>query len=328
MNDYIMEAGLELERQWTEYFGLTTLSDLTAQIRKGNLQDIIQVCEAMHDRRMVQIASAIKNSGKRLVLLAGPSSSGKTTCSKKLCIQLRAEGLKPIYLGLDDYYKNRDEIPVGEDGLRDFESISAIDVELFNRQMEELLSGKTVDVPEFDFTSGKKVFGKRHVHVLPGQPIIIEGILALKDELTAHLPDEEKFKIYTCPLSSLKQNDGSRLKRGDIRKLRRLIRDHAKRNYTLEQTFELWPKVRAGEDVNIFPYSKNADEIFNSSQPYELAFLKNKAMPLLDAVSADNQFYREAQRLKKILDQVDAVDDASDIEGDSILREFIGGGVL
>ena len=292
------------------------------------MPEIIQICEAMHDRRMVQIAYGIHRSGKRLVLLAGPSSSGKTTCTKKLCIQLHAEGLKPVYIGIDDYYKNRDEIPAGPDGLQDFESISAIDTELFNRQMQDLLDGKTVDVPRFDFLLGYKVFGERHVRVAEGQPIVIEGILALKPELTALLPEEEKFRIYACPLSTLKQNDGSHTKRGDIRKLRRMVRDHAKRGWGPEQTFEMWPKVRDGEDINIFPYSKDADEIFNSSQPYELAALKKHAVPILETIGKDSRFYKEGCRLKKLLAQVDELKDEEYIEADSVIREFIGGGDL
>jgi len=328
MDDSIMESGLETERIWGEYLGLITLADLNSQNEKGRIPEIIQICEVMHDRRMVQIADHIKKSGRRLILLAGPSSSGKTTTAKKLCIHLRAIGLKPVYLGVDDYYKERDEIPFGEDGTQDFEAISAIDTELFNRQVADILDGKTVDVPHFDFISGKKIFGQRQVCAGKDRPLVIEGILALTDELTAHLPEEEKFYLYTCPLSSLKQTDGSRVKRGDIRKIRRLVRDHAKRGWDLEQTFSMWPKVRAGEDVNIFPYSKKADEIFNSSQPYELAVLKKHAMPLLAEVEKGHKYYGEAQRLKKLLDQVDSIEDESGIEADAVIREFIGGGSL
>ncbi len=328
MDDIIYESGLETERQWSEYLGLTTLGDLKDQYEKGNIKEIIQICEAMHDKRMVQIAYGIKRSGRRLVLLAGPSSSGKTTSAKKLCIQLMAEGLKPIYIGIDDYYKERDEIPPGPDGLQDFESINAIDTELFNSQIDDILHGKEADVPNFNFVTGKKEFGNRIIQAKEGQPLIIEGILALKPELTVHLPEEEKFRIYTCPLSTLKQNDGSRVKRGDIRKIRRLIRDHAKRDWNLTQTFEMWPKVRAGENENIFPYSGIADEIFNSSQPYELAVLKKHAMPLLTAEVRGSKFYDEAQRLIRLLDQVPSLEDDSLIEGDSIIREFIGGGEL
>ena len=328
MHDSIMENGLEMERQWSEYLGLTTLADLNDKIEKGYIREIIQICEAIHDRRMVQIAYGIRRSGKRLIFLAGPSSSGKTTSAKKLCIQLMAEGLKPIYIGIDDYYKERSEIPAGPDGLQDFESISAIDTELFNSQIDDILHGMETDVPSFNFVTGKKEFGGRHIKANGNQPIIIEGILALKPELSDHLPEEEKFRIYTCPLSTLKQNDGSRIKRGDIRKIRRLIRDHAKRDWNLEQTFEMWPKVRDGEDENIFPFSKTADEIFNSSQPYELAVLKKHAMPLLLAEKPGNKFYKEAQRLKTLLDQVVSIEDESLIEGDSVIREFIGGGEL
>ncbi|MBQ9826405.1 MAG: nucleoside kinase [Firmicutes bacterium] len=328
MHDIIMESGLELERQWKEYLGLYTLADLNEQYEKGNIKEIIQICEAIHDRRMVQMAYGIRRSGKRMVLLAGPSSSGKTTTAKKLCIQLMAEGLKPIYIGTDDYYKERDEIPPGPDGLQDFESINAIDTELFNSQMDAILHGREVDIPSFNFSTGKKEFGHRLVTARPEQPVIVEGILALKPELSYHLPEEEKFRIYACPLSSLKQNDGSRIKRGDIRKIRRLVRDHAKRDWNLEQTFEMWPKVRAGENENIFPYSGIADEIFNSSQPYELAVLKKHAMPLLLAEKPGARFFDEAQRLKRLLDQVVSIEDESLIEGDSIVREFIGGGEL
>jgi len=328
MHDSIMENGLEVERQWSEYLGLTTITDLNEKYKKGYIKDIIMVCEAMHDRRMVQIADRIAQSGKRVVLLAGPSSSGKTTSARKLCIQLYAEGVKPIYLGIDDYYKDRSEILPGPDGLCDFESISAIDTVLLNQQINDILAGKEVIPPRFDFMLGKKVYGERRIKAKPDQPIVIEGILALKPELSDGLPDDEKFRIYTCPLSSLKQYNGKPIGKSDIRKLRRLVRDHANRNWDLEQTFEMWPKVREGEEANIFPYAKTADEIFNSSQPYELAVLKKHAMPMLLAEKPENRFYEEAQRLKRLLDQADSIEEENLIEPDAVIREFIGGGEL
>ena len=328
MHDSIMENGLELERKWRDYLGLDTLADLNSKQKKGYIKDIILVCDAMQDRSMVQIADNIASSGKRLVLLAGPSSSGKTTSARKLCIHLYAQGIRPVYLGIDDYYKDRDEILPGPDGLCDFESISAIDTELFNSQINSILEGKVVELPVFDFLQGKKVYGQRRIKAASDQPVVVEGILALKPELTEFLPEEEKFRIYTCPLSSLKQNNGKSVGRSDIRKLRRLIRDHAKRNWNLEQTFEMWPKVRAGEEANIFPYAKTADEVLNTSQPYELAILKKHAMPLLLEEEPGKRYYEEAQRLVNLLDQVDSIEEEHLIEMDSVIREFIGGGEL
>ena len=327
MDDLIINSGYELERQWKEYLGLTSFEDLNNMYRDGWTKELIMVCEAMHDRRMVEITDHIKNSGARLILLSGPSSSGKTTTALKLCTHLCAVGLRPAYLGIDDYYKNRDDIPVGPDGLRDFESLSAIDMELFNDQVQSILDGETVDVPSFDFISGKKVFGKKKMRAEPGHPIVIEGILALNPEFYEQLPEEKLFRIYTCPLSCLRMKDGNRIPKAEIRKIRRLVRDHAKRGWGLEQTFEMWPKVRDGEVGNIFPYSKMADEVFNSSQPYELSVLKKRALPLLET-EPGSKFEAEAKRLRSLFDQIDSIEDESLIEADSVIREFIGGGSL
>ena len=327
MDDIIMNSGYELERQWKDYLGLVTFDDLNKMYRDGWTKELIMVCEAMHDRRIVEIATHIKESGSRLVLLSGPSSSGKTTTAKKLCVHLCAIGLRPAYLGIDDYYKERDDIPIGEDGLRDFESLSAIDMDLFNDHISRLFAGETVDVPTFDFISGKKVYKGRKMRVAPGHPIVIEGILALNPEFSDQLPCDDVFKIYTCPLSCLRMKNGERIPKAEIRKIRRLVRDHAKRGWGLEETFDMWPKVRDGEIGNIFPFSGAADEVFNSSQPYELSVLKKRALPLLKA-EPGSKYEEEVKRLRALFDQIDTIDDESSIVNDSIIREFIGGGVL
>ncbi len=316
------------ELQWQRLLGVNYANDLNKLIEKGGWQDMILLSEALHEKKIAEIAYAIKTSGKRMVLIAGPSSSGKTTFAKRLCIQLRVNGLKPLYLGMDDYFVDRCDMVPDENGKLDFESISAIDVGLFEKQMNALLDGSKCDIPEFDFVTGKKVFGKRITSLEKGQPIVVEGIHGLNPQMSAGVPDEQKFKIYISPLTQLNIDPCHRVPTTDARMLRRMVRDERTRGYDAEQTIMRWPEVRAGEDVNIFPYSKYADVFFNSHCIYELAVLKKYCEPLLKKIEPVSPAYPEATRMLRFLSYFDAIEDERYIPNNSIVREFIGGGVI
>ena len=318
----------QVQRKWEEKLNIVTCADLNKAISENRINDIIQVSEALQEKRIARIADEVVKGGKRIVLIAGPSSSGKTTFAHRLCTQLWVNGQKPVYMGTDDYYLNRDEIPVGPDGSQNFENLDSIDVALFNEQLKTLLEGGEVDLPRFDFNQGKKVFGERKLKLEPGQPMVIEGIHGLNEALTPAIPKSDKYKIYISPLTQIRIDDYTRIPLTDIRKLRRIVRDAKKRGWDARQTIVAWPKVRAGEDVNIFPYSDEANAIFNSAFVYELAALKKDALPMLEAIPEDDEYYTEARRLARLLYHVDTIEDASFVPNNSILREFIGGSVI
>ena len=317
-----------VQRKWSEKLGILTCADLNHAIAGGELRNLILVSEALQEKKISHIADEIVHSGKRIVLIAGPSSSGKTTFAHRLCTQLWVNGPKPVYMGTDDYYLDRDQIPFGPDGTQNFENLDSIDVALFNEHLQTLLSGGEVDLPRFDFNLGKKVFGERKLKLAPDQPMVIEGILGLNEALTPAIPKSEKYKIYISPLTQLRIDDYTRIPLTDTRKLRRIVRDAKKRGWDARQTIEAWPKVRAGEDVNIFPYSDEADNIFNSAFVYELAALKKDALPMLTSIPEDDEYYTEAQRLARLLSHVDIIEDDKYIPNNSILREFIGGSII
>jgi len=283
--------------------------------------------EAYHDRQLVTIVNSIIDSGKRVVLLAGPSSSGKTTTAKKICIHLQAAGFRPLYLGTDDYFINRADIPFGKDGKQNFEGLDALDLELFNDNLKGLLEGKRVDLPRYDFIDGTKHFGERIIRASKDHVFMIEGIHGLNDALTPQIASEDKYKIFVSPLSA-PAAEGVSIKPADIREIRRLVRDYHRRAWGVKQTFAHWPDVIKGEKKNILPFRKNADAEFDSSLFFELAVLKKYAMPLLQTVGKKDAEYDEALRLMKILKPFDPIEDDSLIERDSILREFIGGSAI
>lgn len=313
---------------WGRLMEVSYVDDLNKKVLNGEYKELIQLSEALHEKKVAELADIIKRQKKRIILIAGPSSSGKTTFAKRLLIQLKVNGLKPIYLGMDDYFKEREEIPVDENGERNFEDVSALDVDLFNMQMNALLAGEIVDIPSFDFIDGKKKFGQRLISIDKDQPVIIEGIHALNGELSASIPDEEKFKIYISPLTALNIDKHNRIPTTDARMLRRIVRDYKFRGYSAKNTIEMWPKVRIGEDKNIFPFSNEADELFNSVHLYEISVLKKYAEPLLMEIGKDEPEYSEAQRMLSFLKHFEAIGDDSMIANNSILREFIGGNVL
>ncbi|HVI41130.1 MAG TPA: nucleoside kinase, partial [Anaerovoracaceae bacterium] len=258
----------------------------------------------------------------------GPSSSGKTTFARRLSIQLRVNGLEPLYLGTDDYFVERERTPKDENGEPNFEDITALDIELFNRDMNQLLNGNEVDIPTFDFMHGTKVFGKRITRAKKSQPIIIEGIHGLNRQLTEEIPDEEKFKIYISPLTQLNIDEHNRIPTTDARMLRRMVRDYQFRGHSAQSTIQSWPKVRKGEDKNIFPFNGEADVFFNSEHIYELAVLKKYAEPLLRNITREEPEYSEAVRMLKFIQFFKTIEDDTMIVNNSIIREFIGGSIF
>lgn len=332
MPDYVDEKKLyeafAEETRWANLTEITYVNDLNDKIASEEYKELIQLSEALHEKKIAEIANLISKENKRIILIAGPSSSGKTTFARRLCIQLKVNGMKPLYLGTDDYYHERNETPIDEYGEKNFEDLEAIDINLFNNQLNDLLQGKIVDLPEFDFFQGTKVFGKRLTKIHSNQPIVIEGIHGLNKQLTAHLPDEEKFKIYISPFTQLNIDEHNRIPTTDARMLRRMVRDSQFRGYSAKKTIEFWPKVRTGEDKNIFPFSNEADVLFNSTHIYELAVLKKYAEPLLLEIKPEEPEYSEAIRMLKFISFFDIIEDDSIIVNNSIIREFIGGSIF
>lgn len=314
--------------KWQELLGISYVTDLNDKIEKGQMREVIQLSEALHEKRIVEIAAEITEQKKHIVLIAGPSSSGKTSFARRLCIQLAVNGLKPLYLGTDDYFVDREDTPLDDNGEPDYENLSALEIDLFNEHMNALLEGKEVDLPEFDFVKGKKVYGGRVTSLEKGQPIVIEGIHALNGKLTEKIRSSEKYKIYISPLTQLNIDKHNRIPTTDARMLRRMVRDYKYRGHPAQETIREWPKVRAGEDKNIFPYNGEADAFFNSVHIYELAVLKKYVEPLLRSIRQDEPEYAEAARLLRFLNFFRIYDAEDEIVNNSILREFIGHSVF
>ena len=314
--------------KWGQLMNVNFVCDLNERILYDNVAEMVLMQEALHEKRISDIADMIKEKKARVVLICGPSSSGKTTFAKRLCVQLHVNGFKTLYMGTDDYYKEYDERVYDENGEVDLESIRAIDTELFMKQISELLEGKEVDIPRYDFSIPGKVFGERLIKLDKNQLVVIEGIHAMNDELTANISDDDKFKIYISPFTPISIDHHNRISTTDARMLRRLVRDYKFRNSEAERTISMWPKVRSSEDANIFPYNSKADVFFNSNCIYEFAVLKKYAEPLLKRIRREEPEYGEAQRMLSFLKYFDPIYDEYIIPNNSILREFIGGSVI
>ena len=289
--------------------------------------DLIRISEALQEKRIAQIADHIfaNHSNIRLILIAGPSSSGKTSFAQRLNIQLRVNGLHPIMLSLDDYFLNRDNTPINEKGEYNYECLEALDIKLFNKNMTDLLEGKSVQLPRYNFITGKREWNiEDTLSIQSDQPIIIEGIHGLNDKLTKDIPQKNKYKIYISALTQLNIDAHNRIPTTDIRFLRRLVRDYQFRGAYALKTLRQWPDVRAGEEKNIFPFQEEADAMFNSALIYELAVLKRYAVPLLEMVPRDVPEYTKANRLLDFCRCFSDITEEYDIPNNSLLREFIG----
>ncbi len=318
-------ATLQESNQWGHTMEIETVGALNEQITKGNINDIILVQEALMEKKIADIAEMIKSSGDRkFIMIAGPSSSGKTTFSHRLSIQLRTLGYKPHPIAVDDYFVDREKTPKDEFGNYNFESLQAIDIEQFNKDMTDLLSGKTVELPTFNFKTGKREYKGNYKKLGEDDILVIEGIHGLNDALSYSLPRESKFKIYISALTQLNIDEHNRIPTTDGRLIRRMVRDARTRGTSARDTIAMWPSVRRGEEENIFPYQEDADCMFNSALIYELSVLKQYAEPILFGIEKNCEEYLEAKRLLKFLDYFLGVS-SEDIPKNSILREFVGG---
>lgn len=311
--------------EWGRLVGIETIGDLNNQICNGNINEMILVQEAEQERKIGEIAKDIANrGGVKFVMIAGPSSSGKTTFSHRLSIQLRTLGMTPHPIALDDYFVNRDKTPRDENGDYNFECLESIDVEQFNQDMRELLAGKTVEIPTFNFKTGLREYKGNFKTLGKEDILVIEGIHGLNDKTSYSLPNESKYKIYISALTSLNVDEHNRIPTTDGRLLRRMVRDARTRGTSAKRTIEMWPSVRRGEEENIFPYQESADAMFNSALIYELAVLKQFAEPLLFGIGKNEPEFFEAKRLLKFLDYVLGVS-SENLPNNSICREFVGG---
>lgn len=309
---------------WQEILGVSTVGDFNTACRAGHATELINVSEALQEKCIVGIADDIHRRGARIVLIAGPSSSGKTTFSKRLSIQLMTNGLRPVALSLDDYFVDRELTPRDEHGEYDFESLYAIDLPYFNAQLNALLQGEEVELPRFDFTTGKRVLTGKHLQISDNTVLILEGIHALNPELTDHIAEDAKYKVYVSALTSIMLDDHNYIPTTDNRLLRRILRDYKYRGYSAEATISRWPSVRKGEEKWIFPFQEHADAMFNSALLFELAILKGYLMPILEQVKENCPEYSEAYRLHKFLQYFESIPD-NDLPPTSLLREFLGG---
>lgn len=312
--------------KWGQMLGIETVGDLNEKITKGNIQETILVQEALQEKKIGQIAEMIaQKEDVKFVLIAGPSSSGKTTFSHRLSIQLRAHGIIPHPIAVDNYFVDRDNTPRDVDGNYNFECLAAIDVDLFNQNLKALLEGKEVSLPTYNFKTGKREYNGNTMKLGENDVLVIEGIHCLNDALTYQLPKENKFKIYISALTQLNVDEHNPISTTDGRLIRRMVRDARTRGTSAKQTIAMWPSVRRGEEENIFPYQEEADVMFDSALIYELAVLKQYAEPVLFGIEKDCPEYVEAKRLLKFLDYFVGVG-SENIPTNSLLREFVGGG--
>jgi uridine kinase len=321
----VFDVCMEGDR-WCELMECETVADLNDLTESGKIRELIRVNEALHEKRYAQVADMVCQRGARAVMLAGPSSSGKTTSANRLATQLRVHGKKPVLMGLDDYYIDRDLIAPGPDGTIDFEHINTIDTALFRQNLSDLLAGKEIEIPTFDFKTGRRVWKGHKFRMEKDTVIIVEGLHALNPMLIPPELDKNSiFKFYICPLIPLSLDDHNRIPASHLRLLRRIVRDIESRGATVERTMSMWDSVRRGEKRWIFPFREQADVIFNTSTLYELAVVKKHIFPLLTAVQPEESCYEQVRGLVKILNYVQEADVDDEIPPTSLLREFIGG---
>jgi uridine kinase len=313
-------------RKWVGILGVDNVGKLNDIVEAGKINEFIRISEALHEKKIAQIADMVYDERDRIkvILIAGPSSSGKTTFAQRLSIQLRVNGLIPINISIDDYFVEKKDTPLDEDGNPDYESVEAIDLKLFNEQLNSLIQGGEVDVPFYNFITGKREYRNRKLSLNGGKILIIEGIHGLNPRLTSEVDENKKFKIYISAITSMRIDKHNRIPTTDLRFIRRLVRDHKFRGCPPERTIELWPSVRNGEEKNIFPFQEKADIMFNSSLIYELGVLKTYALPLLKGIGKDLPQYPESRRLIEFLSYFLSIGN-EEIPPNSILREFIGG---
>ena len=315
---------LKEAHMWAKTVNADTVVKINEHIHKDGVIDFIQLCEARHNRMLCELGEIIeKNDDIKIICVAGPSSSGKTTFANRLRIELMARGLKPIRISMDDYYLPKSQAPKDEDGKPDLESIEALDIELFNQNMLDLINGEEVQLPKFDFKIGGRVPG-RVLKVGKGEPIIIEGIHALNDRMTALIPRNQKFKVFIAPQAQINLDNHYPISTVDLRLLRRLVRDYQFRGASAEETIGMWPSVRRGEFKWIYETQEGADFVYNSMLPYELCVMKKYAQPLLEAVKNESEYFPVAERLLRMLKYFDSMPDEW-VPCNSLMREFIGG---
>lgn len=311
---------------WAQLLKVSDVAQLNAIVKEEHrIRELIQVQEALQEKKISEIADMIKERGTRVILVAGPSSSGKTTFTHRLKIQLMASGVFPRSISLDNYFINRVNTPLGEDGLPDFEALEALDLVRLNADIRRLLEGEEVSLPIYDFLIGERSKTEVPMRLLPNQPVILEGIHGLNDRLTPGIHRKDKFKVYVSALTQLNLDKHNRIPTTDNRLIRRMVRDYATRGHSAEATIAMWPSVRRGEEKHIFPFQERADAIFNSALVYELAILKKVALPLLEKIEPGDEVYAQAKRLKKFLYYFVSIEEQSWVPSTSLLREFIGG---
>ncbi|CAB1253819.1 Uridine kinase [Clostridiaceae bacterium BL-3] len=311
--------------QWGNILDVGDVGSLNNKVENGEIVDIIRVAEALHEKKIANIADMINDRKEvKIVLIAGPTSSGKTTFAKRLAVQLRVNGIKPVPISLDDYFVDREHTPRDENGNYDFESIYSLDLELFNYHLEALMRGEEIEIPVFNFKKGAREWAGRKIRIPDNGVIVIEGIHGLNEVLTQSIPRKYKFKIYISALTQLNVDDHNRIATTDVRIIRRMVRDYLFRGYNGEDTLKMWPSVKRGEEKNIFVFQENADVMFNSTLVYELCILKNYALEQLEKIKSSSPVYYEALRLKSFLHFFKDVDKKF-VPSNSILREFIGG---
>ncbi|MCR5237905.1 MAG: nucleoside kinase [Lachnospiraceae bacterium] len=321
-------ATMKTSSKWGEMMRIGTVGELNVAISEGRMNEVILVQEALMESRIAEIAKDIVNRGNvRFVMIAGPSSSGKTTFSHRLSIELQAHGLKPHPIEIDNYFKNREDTPRDENGDYDFECLEAIDVEGFNKDMTSLLKGETVELPKFNFKIGVREYKGDYMTLEESDILVCEGIHGLNDELSQSLPKESKYKIYISALTTLNVDEHNRVPTTDGRLIRRMVRDYYTRGSSISRTLSMWSSVRRGEEKYIFPFQEGADALFNSAHIYEIAALKPYVEPLLFGVREEDEGYQEAKRLLKFLQYFLSID-TSGIPQNSIIREFIGGSIF